>query len=95
MDELIAEIDVKGCDIFGIKETWLQGEQRWDLNIEGCSVFRKDRRKGEGGGVALLIKDYIDAILMKDISIDDVESVWIGLDWIGLDWFIVTCTEVQ
>ena len=42
-------------------------------------MFRKDRRKGKGGGVALLIKDDIDMILRKYISIDDVESIWVEL----------------
>ena len=59
MDELVAQIDVKGFDIVDIRVTWLQGEQGWELNIEGCSVFRKDRQKGKGGRVALFIKDDI------------------------------------
>ena len=42
-------------------------------------MFRKKRQKGEGGGVALLIKDDVDTILRKDISIDDLESVWVEL----------------
>ena len=79
MDELVQQIDVKRYDIVGITETWLQGEQGWELNIEGYSVFRKYRRKGKGGGVALLIKDEIDTILRKDISIDYVESVCVEL----------------
>ena len=72
-------MDAKGYDIVGIRETWLQGDQGWELNIEGYSMFRKDRQKGKGGGVALLIKDDIDTILRKDISIDDMESIWVEL----------------
>ena len=79
MDELVAQIDVKGFDIVDIRVTWLQGEQGWELNIEGYSVFRKDRQKGKGGGVALLIKDDVDTILRKDINIHDVESVWVEI----------------
>ena len=41
-------------------------------------MFSKDRWKGKGGGVALLIKEDIDTILRKDISTDDVESVSVG-----------------
>ena len=52
VDELIAQIDVNGYDIIGITETWLQGDQGWELSVLGYSVFRKDRHKGTGGGVA-------------------------------------------
>ena len=42
MDELVAQIDVKGHGIDEIMETWLQSDQGWELNIEGYSVLRKD-----------------------------------------------------
>ena len=43
--ELITYTDVNGCDIMGITETGLQGDQGWELNVPGYSEFRKDRHK--------------------------------------------------
>uniref|UniRef100_UPI00398EB4CB uncharacterized protein isoform X1 n=1 Tax=Pristiophorus japonicus TaxID=55135 RepID=UPI00398EB4CB len=68
-----------GYEVIGITETWLQGDQGWELNIQGYSTFRKDGQRGKGGGVALLVKEEINAIVRKDIGLDDVESVWVEL----------------
>ena len=43
IDELIGQIDINRYGIVGIMETWLQGDQGWELNFQGYSVFRKDR----------------------------------------------------
>uniref|UniRef100_UPI00398E5466 uncharacterized protein isoform X1 n=1 Tax=Pristiophorus japonicus TaxID=55135 RepID=UPI00398E5466 len=79
VDELTVQIDVNKYDAIGITKTWLQDDQGWELNIQGYSTFRKDRIKGKGGGVALLVKEEIKAIVRKDISLDDVESIWVEL----------------
>ncbi|XP_055521745.1 uncharacterized protein LOC129715880 [Leucoraja erinacea] len=79
VDELNVQIAINDYDIVGITETWLQGDQGWELNIQGYSIFRRDRRKGKGGGVALLIREGINAMERKDISLEDVESVWVEL----------------
>ena len=79
VDELVAQIVTGRYDVVGITETWLQGVQDWQLNIQGFTTYRKDREVGRGGGVALLIRNEIKSIALNDIGSDDVESVWVEL----------------
>ena len=79
VDELNVQIVINEYDIVGITETWLQGDQGWELNIQGYSIFRRDRQERKGGGVALLVREEINAIERKDISPQNVESIWVEL----------------
>jgi len=51
VDELVVQISTKGYDLVAITETWLQGGNDWELNIQGFQVIRNDRQEGKGGGV--------------------------------------------
>ena len=57
VNELVAHIEIGRYDVVGITETWLQGDQGWDLNSQGYVSDRKDRQLGKGGGVALLVRN--------------------------------------
>ena len=35
VNELVAHIEIGRYDVVGVSETWLQGDQGWDLNIQG------------------------------------------------------------
>lgn len=64
-----------------ITETWLREEFRdEDVFPPPCKVFRKDRFGG-GGGVAVLIKSPIEAVLLGDV--DDLECLCISLSCWG------------
>ena len=54
VDELKVQIAINDYAIVGITETWLQDDQVWELNIQGYSIFRRDRRvrKRRWGSVA-------------------------------------------
>ncbi|XP_067870053.1 zinc finger protein 271-like [Heterodontus francisci] len=41
VDGLKAQVEVNGFDLIAITEAWLQGDQVWELNIQGYSAFRK------------------------------------------------------
>ena len=81
VDELVVQISTKGCDLVAITETWLQGGDDWELNIQGFQVIRKDRQEGKGGGVARLIKDATRVIVSDDIGSKEqyVESIWVEI----------------
>ena len=53
-------------DIIGITETWVVNDvDDSELNLEGCTMFRRDRVLGvklRGDGVLLYIKNCFDAI---------------------------------
>ncbi|XP_059497811.1 uncharacterized protein LOC125448884 [Stegostoma tigrinum] len=57
-----------------VKGIKIQSDQGWELNLNGNSIFGKDRQKGKGGGVVLLVKEETNTIVGEDISVDDVES---------------------
>ena len=47
VNELVAHIEIGWYDVVGITETWLQGEQGWELkNLQGYTSYRKDRQVG-------------------------------------------------
>ena len=56
-------------DIIAITETWLREGQDWQINVPEYRCYRKDRTGDKrDGGVALLIRENITAVLRGDIS---------------------------
>ena len=47
VNELTAQISTNGYDLVAITETWLQGDQDWELNIQGYQTIWKDRQEGK------------------------------------------------
>ncbi|PJG57359.1 hypothetical protein CUC53_18450, partial [Aeromonas cavernicola] len=78
-DELEAPVRMGNYDVVGITETWLQGDQTWEMNVQGYTCYRRDRNVGRGGGVALLVRNEIQSFARGDIGSGEVESVWIEL----------------
>ena len=78
-DELTAQIMANGYDLVAITETWLQDGHDWELNIQGYQTVRKDRQEGKGGGVALIFKDDIWAVVRDDKGSMEqrVKSIWV------------------
>ncbi|CAJ0940289.1 unnamed protein product, partial [Ranitomeya imitator] len=81
MEELEAEISTGDFDIVGITETWLDESYDWAVNLQGYSLFRKDRKNRRGGGVCLYVKSCLKSTLREDISEgnEDVESIWVEI----------------
>uniref|UniRef100_K7EWV1 Endonuclease/exonuclease/phosphatase domain-containing protein n=1 Tax=Pelodiscus sinensis TaxID=13735 RepID=K7EWV1_PELSI len=76
MEELELLVQEVKPDIIGITETWWNTRHDWSTGIEGYVLFRKDRNKGKGGGVALYIKDEVDCKEIKSDRMEKTESVW-------------------
>ncbi|XP_059846738.1 uncharacterized protein LOC132405715 [Hypanus sabinus] len=75
-DELEAQMKMGNYDIVGVTETWLQGDQAWELGVPGYTCYRRDRNMGRGGVVALL---GIQSLARGDLGTGEVESVWVEL----------------
>ena len=81
MDELKAHIDNYKSDILFVTETWLtESIPNEAVNISGFNIFRKDRTKARGGGVAIYIKDDIPVKTRFDLNSSlTIECLWITI----------------
>ena len=62
----------KDLDLIGIVETWLHSEiKNEEFDIEGYTLYRKDREVGRGGGIVLYVKN---TIISKITEIDIVKE---------------------
>ena len=74
LKQFLIENDV---DVCALSETHLDSNVNEDLiNIEGFSVFRKDRNKF-GGGVAFYIREDMIVKVLTGLSIDGIETLWL------------------
>ena len=79
----ISELKIIACKtkaaVISISETWLDDSVTdAEIWIENYSIVRKDRTRN-GGGVCSYIRDDISFTLVQDISVNELESVWIEL----------------
>ena len=54
--------------IMNFTETWLNDTVKDDVEIEGYKMFRKDRKEGIRGGVAIYLHDSLEAEVMGEMS---------------------------
>jgi hypothetical protein len=66
-------------DIVVITETWLSPNvSNSAINLNGFSIFRRDRRDGRrGGGVCVYVNDHMPVVHLKELSHPEVESLWL------------------
>ena len=63
-----------------INETWLDSSvSDNEINIDGFTVFRKDRTR-HGGGVAVFVRRKLLPILKSDLDIPGLEAIWIEVN---------------
>ena len=62
-----------------ITETWLSPNvSNSTINLNGFSIFRRDRRDGRrGGGVCVYVNDHMPVVHLKELSHPEVESLWL------------------
>src|SRR6478609_8964203 len=66
-------------DVVGLTETHLDNTIDSDeINIDGFTVFRKDRNSS-GGGVLLYIRNELMPIQMSELETSDIESVYVKI----------------
>ena len=65
--------------ICALTETHLDSKIDDDvLNMDHFNVHRRDRNRF-GGGVAIYVRDDVDAFVFNDMFIDDFETIWLKL----------------
>ena len=71
----------RSVDIFGICETFLNDKvTNNELNIDGFTFERRDRKSREGGGVLVYVSNKIDYKRREDIETGETESIWIEIN---------------
>jgi len=49
-------------DLVAITQTWWDRSHSWSAAMDGYKLFRKDRQRRRGDGVALYVSEYFDAV---------------------------------
>ena len=83
VDQLSVILNDENLDILFINESWLnENISTSEICIPGYSCFRYDRPAQRGGGVAVYIKDTVNAICRSDINErhPDIEMIWLEVE---------------
>ena len=81
IDELSSTVSNYSADIVVITETWLSNNvDNSVIVLNGFSTFRYDRPDGRrGGGVCVYVNNRFPVFHLEDISVPDIESIWLLL----------------
>lgn len=80
MGELEALVLEEQIEVVGVAETWLDSSHDWAVNIQGFTLFRRDRANRKGGGVCLYVRSDMKASVKEEIVCDDcgdAETLWV------------------
>ena len=67
-------------DILSLNETFLKSSIPDSLySVQGFSVYRRDRKDKNGGGVMIYINDELNHRRRTDLESVDVEAIWIDI----------------
>ncbi|TRZ08455.1 hypothetical protein HGM15179_018648 [Zosterops borbonicus] len=75
---LEAMVQQQNYDVVTITETWWADSHSWSAALDGYKLFRRDRKGGRGGGVALYIREAFDAMGIETND-DEVECLWVRI----------------
>ena len=81
IDELSRTVSNYSADIVVITEIWLSNNvDNSVIGLNGFSTFRHDRSDGRrGGGVCVYVNNRFPVFHLDDISVPDIESIWLLL----------------
>ena len=92
IQQLQADVISNAIDVTIISETWLKPHHDDSaMSIPGYSIFRRDRRKRKGGGLAIYVKHGINARVHNQpgITINDaIELLWVALEINGRSCYV-------
>ena len=77
-EELEAIVQQANYDLVAIMETWWDHSHDWSAAMDGYKLFRKDRQRKKGGGVALYVRECFDVTELM-AGDDEVESLWVKI----------------
>ena len=80
MLELEATALTSNYDVIGVTETWLSESDGDEYNISGYTLYRKDRQDRRGGGVALYIRNSLEAQVLNLDKENNTESIWVRIN---------------
>jgi ribonucleases P/MRP protein subunit RPP40 len=87
MEEIEILLRERSIDVLGVTESWThEGITNAEINIQGFSLFRRDRSeqdKCRGGGVLLYIREALLPEL-KEVSADS-ETLWVNIKGVKLN----------
>ena len=104
MSELRDRVHDEAYDILiGISETWATDFiNDAEMNIDGYSIYRKDRKGSKGGGLILYISSRVRASINEELMRSDFEeSLWCNVEFnhqrilVGLCYRSPTSTVVN
>ena len=71
----------QALDCLAITKSWLCNNiSDAEIDIPGYIAHRKDRQERSGGGVALYVRDSIQASRMTDLEVVELEVIWLQLN---------------
>ncbi|PKU39926.1 zinc finger swim domain-containing protein 6- hypothetical protein [Limosa lapponica baueri] len=80
-EELEICVRSQGHDLIAITETWWDSLHDWNAVMDGYILFRNDSPMGQGGGVALYVKEQQECVdLCLGVNEERVESLWVVED---------------
>lgn len=66
--------------ILGLSETWLDSSiPDVSVSVDNYQLFRRDRPKGRGGGVLVLVPSSIRCRRRPDLENDCIEAIWLEI----------------
>ncbi|PKU30902.1 mitochondrial fission process protein 1 [Limosa lapponica baueri] len=75
-EELEAIVQQDNYDIIAITKIWWDDSHNWGAAMDGYKLFRKDRQRRRGGGVALYVRECFDCLELND---DDERCLWVRI----------------
>ncbi|KAJ7415620.1 hypothetical protein BTVI_37812 [Pitangus sulphuratus] len=82
-EELEAIVQQESYDMVAITETWWDDSHDWSAAMDGYKLFRKDRQRRRGGGVALYVRESLDSV---ELEVTHLFDQWKPVDIIFLDF---------
>ena len=80
-EELETVVQLDRYDLIAITETWWDESHNQNIGIDGYELFRRDRQRRKGGGVALYIREVIDCEeLPLRNSHGQIERLWVKVN---------------
>ena len=78
-----ATVQLENYNLIANTEMWWDELHSWNIGMEGCKLYRRDRQGRSGGGVDLYVKKWIDCEEFPwRNSQEKVERLWVKIkDW--------------
>ena len=74
-------LELHSLSVLAITETWLdENDNEGVINIDGYTLFRRDRHHQRGGGVGIYLREDLNVHLIERYSRNPmVEIIWINI----------------